>query len=295
MPVVFGQRQRAVFGAVAVACFAAMSCAPDGADAGPAASAPPTSSPFVTETTATPATPTSAAMPTTTAHAAATTTTSAPPAPPASQAPSTTAPVPTTTAPSAESVEPVTELDFRVNPPSHDDTAPPEWEIGVNVAAGLWQWSDASASHCVYIVVAPASGDPESPSIGLTVNSFRYFDAREPVALLDGEVIVGYNETDDFSGIISGTTYPDCFLERVAEHQGPTEELFAERYSDLDEGYGDASGESSEWACRAHSGPEPADRLDWEHTSDTPHPEVSCEVGVGILPGWWQWSEEIRG
>ena len=185
----------------------------------------------------------------------------------------------------------MTELDFRVNPPSHDDTAPPEWVIGVNVAAGLWQWSDASASHCVYIVVAPASGDPESPSIGLTVNSFRYFDAREPVALLDGEVIVGYNETDDFSGIISGTTYPDCFLERVAEHQGPTEELFAERYSDLDEGYGDASGESSEWACRAHSGPEPADRLDWEHTSDTPHPEVSCEVGDGILPGWWQWSE----
>lgn len=43
--------------------------------------------------------------------------------------------------------------------------------------------------------------------------------------------------------------------------------------------------------CKAHAGPEPADLLDWRTDFDEPHPEVSCEVGEGILAGWWQWHE----
>lgn len=60
-----------------------------------------------------------------------------------------------------------------------------------------------------------------------------------------------------------------------------------------------------EQPCYAHSGPEPAELLDWrvkyssaidssyDYSQGGPqiqgHPEVSCEVGVGILAGWWQW------
>lgn len=75
----------------------------------------------------------------------------------------------------------------------------------------------------MYIVVAPASDDPESPSIGLTANSFRHFDARKPVALLDGEVIVDYNETEEeISSYIAAISHPSCFLERTApEDESP--------------------------------------------------------------------------
>lgn len=43
------------------------------------------------------------------------------------------------------------------------------------------------------------------------------------------------------------------------------------------------------WECRAHSGPEPAEALDWRSDFDEDHPDVSCRVGKGIRAGWWQW------
>ena len=164
--------------------------------------------------------------------------------------------------------------------------------IGENVAAGLWQWSQQSASNCVFLVVAPAA-DPPGPRYGVPVDLFRYLDAREPIALLGGEVIIGYSAIDEFSDIIGGTSHPQCFLEWTAENDRPESELFVERYGDLDpDDIGDWSEQTTGWECRAHAGPEPVDRLDWKDDSGASHPEVSCEVGVGILPGWWQWSEQ---
>ena len=43
------------------------------------------------------------------------------------------------------------------------------------------------------------------------------------------------------------------------------------------------------WHCRAHSGPEPAELLDWQSDLDEDHPDVSCRVGEGIRTGWWRW------
>ncbi|WP_419864852.1 hypothetical protein [Candidatus Poriferisodalis sp.] len=50
-------------------------------------------------------------------------------------------------------------------------------------------------------------------------------------------------------------------------------------------------GQGGLWECRAHSGPEPAELLDWRSDHDEPHPDVSCRVGVGIRAGWWHWHE----
>lgn len=66
---------------------------------------------------------------------------------------------------------------------------------------------------------------------------------------------------------------------------------------------GDGARNNAGLPCYAHDGPEPADLLDWRvefsSTSDYSqggpqiqgHAEVSCEVGIGILAGWWQWHE----
>ncbi|WP_419838965.1 hypothetical protein [Candidatus Poriferisodalis sp.] len=43
------------------------------------------------------------------------------------------------------------------------------------------------------------------------------------------------------------------------------------------------------WHCRAHSGPEPAELLDWQSDFGEDHPDVSCRVGEGIRAGWWRW------
>lgn len=48
-------------------------------------------------------------------------------------------------------------------------------------------------------------------------------------------------------------------------------------------------GQGGLWECRAHSGPEPVELLDWRTEHDKPHATVSCRVGVGIRAGWWQW------
>lgn len=48
-------------------------------------------------------------------------------------------------------------------------------------------------------------------------------------------------------------------------------------------------GQGGLWECRAHSGPEPVELLDWRTEHDKPHADVSCRVGVGIRVGWWQW------
>lgn len=71
--------------------------------------------------------------------------------------------------------------------------------------------------------------------------------------------------------------------------------------ADVESGDGGSVRGRVEWPCYAHAGPEPAELLDWrvEFSSMTDysqggpqiqgHPEVSCEVGVGIRAGWWQW------
>lgn len=65
----------------------------------------------------------------------------------------------------------------------------------------------------------------------------------------------------------------------------------------------DRARREAEQPCYAHSGPQPVDLLDWRVEFDSTtdygqggpqvqqHPEVSCEVGIGILTGWWQWHE----
>ena len=239
-------------------------------------------------TTAVP-TPTAAAA---SASAASESTTSTTASAPGTSAPDTSVPPPTTTAAVAEdAVEPRTELDFRIDPDGPDDEEPTEWVVGENVLPGLWQWSQHAAANCIFLVVAPTNGSPGPRSYGVPVNWYRFLDGREPIALLASEVIIGYSAIDDISDIIGGTSHPSCFLEWIAENERPESETFFERYGELDkDDIADWSEESSSWECRAHTGPEPVDRLDWKHRSGTPHPEVSCKVGVGILPGWWQWS-----
>ena len=186
-----------------------------------------------------------------------------------------------------------TELDFRIDPDLPDDEGPTEWVIGENVAPGLWQWSQLSAANCIFLVAAPASDLPGPRYYGIPVDMYRFLDAREPVALLNGEVIIGYSAIDHFSDIIGGTSHPQCFLEWVAQNDRPEPEMFADRYGDLDKwDPGEGTRESSSWQCRAHAGPEPADQLTWKDDLGTSASEVSCEVGVGILPGWWQWNDQ---
>ena len=227
--------------------------------------------------------------------ATATTTVASEPAPSTtSTAPVTSEATPTTTtAAAAEDAEMRTKLDFRIDPNRPDDEEPTEWVIGENVAPGLWQWSQLSAENCIFLVVAPASDPPGPRYYGIPVDQFRFLDARAPIALLGGEVIIGYSAIDDPSDIIGGTSHPQCFLEWIAQNDRPDPEMFADRYGDLDEWEpGERSTEPSTWQCRAHAGPEPADRLDWKDHFATSAPDVSCEVGVGILPGWWQWSDQ---
>ncbi|WP_420609483.1 hypothetical protein [Candidatus Poriferisodalis sp.] len=45
-------------------------------------------------------------------------------------------------------------------------------------------------------------------------------------------------------------------------------------------------------ACNAHNAPVPAKKLDWVMERKNQLPDVSCEVGVGIRAGTWQWSED---
>lgn len=205
--------------------------------------------------------------------------------------PATSEPTPTTTTAAApDVVELRTELDFRIDPDRPDDDEPTKWVIGENVAPGLWRWSDSSASDCIYLVMTPA-GDPAAPRIsGSWLDQLVHLDAHEPVALLPGEWLLGYSDVDDGSKIIAGTSHPNCFLKWIAENDQPEAELLLERYGDRDDD--DGSAWSSSWTCHAHRGPEPVDRLDWSDEFGSSHPEVSCEVGVGILPGWWQWAEQ---
>ena len=206
--------------------------------------------------------------------------------------PVTSAPTPTTTTATEDVTEPRTDLDFRIDPDRPEDEGPTEWVIGENVVPGLWQWSQRSASNCIFLVVAPAA-DPPGPRYGVPVDLYRYLDAREPIALLGGEVIIGYSAIDEFSDIIGGTSHPQCFLEWTAPNDEPEPETFADRYGDLDKwDPDDWSTKSSGWTCHAHASPEPADRLDWTGEFASAQPEASCEVGVGILPGWWQWGEQ---
>lgn len=271
------------------ACLAAASCAADEFDAARTAIAPSDPAPPAAETTAAPTT-----LPPTTTTAVpepvATTTTT-------SNVPVTSAPTPTTTtAPedvTAEVTETRTELDFRIDPDLPEDEEPTEWVIGENVAPGLWQWSERSAANCIFLVAAPALGLDGPRYYGIPADLYRFLDAREPVALVDGEVIIGYSAIDDFSDIIGGTSHPQCFLEWTAHNDEPEPETFADRYGDLDKwDPDDWSTASSGWTCHAHEGPEPADRLDWTGEFGSAQPEASCEVGVGILPGWWQWGEQ---
>ena len=208
--------------------------------------------------------------------------------------PVTTAPTPTTEAAVAEdAAEQRTELDFRIDPGRPDDEEPAIWVIGENVAPGLWQWSNRSGPECIYLVMTPAA-DASTPRFsGSWLDQLAHLDAREPVALLPGEQLLGYSDTDDGSEIIAGSSHSRCFVEWIAENRQPEPEMFVERYGEADDDeLGDGSEQSSDWECRAHSGPEPADRLDWSADFGSSHPEVSCEVGVGIVAGWWQWAEQ---
>lgn len=211
-----------------------------------------------------------------------------------STVPATTAPTPTTAPAVAEdAVEQRTELDFRIDPDRPDDEEPGLWLIGENVASGLWQWSNRSGSECLYLVMAPAAGPSGKRVVGGWLDQLVHLDAREPVALLSGEQLLGYSDLDDGSEIIAGSSHPQCFLERIAENDRPDSEMLVERYGERGEDdVGDGSEPTSNWECQAHSGPEPVDRLDWHGSFGSSQPEASCEVGVGILAGWWQWTEQ---
>ncbi|WP_420439313.1 hypothetical protein [Candidatus Poriferisodalis sp.] len=198
-----------------------------------------------------------------------------------------------TTAPAVaeDAVEQRTELDFRIDPDRPDDEEPNLWLIGENVASGLWQWSDSSGSECLYLVMAPTAGPSGARIVGSWLDQLVHLDAREPVALLSGEQLLGYSDLDDGSKIIAGSSHPQCFLEWIAENDRPESEMLVERYGER--GEDDAGFEpTSNWVCQAHSGPEPVDRLDWRGGFGSSQPEASCEVGVGILAGWWQWTEQ---
>ncbi len=181
-------------------------------------------------------------------------------------------------------------MDFIIDPDRPDDEGPIEWVIGENVAPGLWQWSDRSASNCIYLVMTPATSLDEPRISGSWLDQLVHLDAHEPVALLRGERLLGYSDIDDASKIIAGTSHPNCFLEWTAENDRPEAEILLERYGERNDD--DESAWSSSWTCHAHAGPEPVDRLDWTGEFGSSDPEISCEVGVGIQPGWWQWSEQ---
>ena len=277
---VLGRRRCVVLALVAV-CLATASCAPDAPDAAPTSATPAISSTPVADTT----TPPTTLPPTTTVAPEPTDSTT-------STAPVTSPPTPTTAAAAAEDAEEQrTELDFRIDPARPEDEAPTRWVIGENVASGLWQCSNRSGSECLYVVLAPAAGSTGGRIIGSWPGQLVHLDARQPVALLSGEQLLGYSDVDDGSEIIAGSSHPQCFLEWIAENDRPEPELFVERYGERDE-FEDESELSSNWECRAHSGPEPVDRLDWHGSFGSSQPEVSCEVGVGILAGWWQWTEQ---
>jgi len=269
--------------ALVAVCLAAASCAPDAPDAASASTTPATSSPPVTDTT----TPPTTLPPTTTVASEPTESTT-------STVPATTAPMPTTAPAVAEdAVEQRTELDFRIDPDRPDDEEPGLWLIGENVASGLWQWSKRSGPECLYLVMAPAAGPSGKRLVGGWLDQLVHLDAREPVALLSGEQLLGYSDLDDGSEIIAGSSHPQCFLEWIAEHDQPDSEMLVERYGERGEDdAGDGSEPTSNWECQAHSGPEPVNRLDWHGSFGSSQPEASCEVGVGILAGWWQWTEQ---
>ena len=202
-----------------------------------------------------------------------------------------------------------TEVDFKYDEEDRDDNVPLDYVVGRDIASGVWQWSRLSANDCVFIAVAPEpwSWEPGEPARDIydeDVEFLWWLDARELVALATGEAIVGYSSNGGIDGMVSGISYPECFLERIGDNIALDEEIYAQRH---DSGSGGVEGgeylphEESElpdvpddgtgWQCRAHTGPEPVDRLDWRHVRYESSPEVSCVVGMGILPGWWQWHQ----
>ena len=181
--------------------------------------------------------------------------------------------------------------------------------VGQDIASGLWQWADRSAGTCVFVAVAPESwssgpGEPRRPLFDDDIKRLWWLDARSPVALVHGEAVIGYHWRPVITEMIAGTSHPECFLERIGDNDIPDEQIYAGRHDSGTGGIEDGKDLPFEapdvaevpegggaWECRAHMGPEPVDRLDWRDDSYTSRPQVSCEVGVGLLPGWWQWSE----
>ena len=201
-------------------------------------------------------------------------------------------------------------VDFTIDYDDDSRDGPIDYLVGRDLASGLWQWSDNSANSCIFIAVAPESwssapGESQRRIISQAdADRLWWLDARNPVALVHGEAVVGYNRLPVLTDMIAGTSHPECFLGRIGDNTAPDEEIYSQRHdagSGGIEGGEDLSFEEAEppvlpegdgsWECRAHRGPEPADRLDWRDDPNTSRPEVSCVVGVGISPGWWQWNE----
>ncbi len=202
-----------------------------------------------------------------------------------------------------------TVIDFSYDYDDPDSEEPPDFVVGRDIVSGLWQWSRLSASSCVFIAVSPepwssGPGEPQRPIYLNDIERLWWLDTRHPVALAVGETVVGYSSSASIDEMVSATSHPECFLERVGANSVAGDELFAQRH---DSGSGGivggediatvepdsqapSDGDTS-WRCKAHDGPEPADLLDWLDERGAPQPEVSCVVGEGILAGWWQWHE----
>ncbi|WP_419553095.1 hypothetical protein [Candidatus Poriferisodalis sp.] len=289
-------------GAAVIALCLTASCASDQPDAGPAGVAPTIAA---STSTAAPHESTPVAATSTTQSDSATTDASAP-AP--STAPPDSAASDTEDDP-AHASDLATLVDFRHDNDDSDAEGPVEYVVGRDIAPGVWQWSQLSAGSCIFVAVAPepwssGPGEPQRPIYQDDVERLWWLDARDPVALASGEAVIGYNSSANIDGMISATSRPECFLERTGDHSVPDEETYARRHdsgsggveggddipAEEPESAGEFEGDTS-WECRAHSGPEPVDLLDWRDEPGTQHPEVSCVVGEGILAGWWQWHE----
>ncbi len=171
--------------------------------------------------------------------------------------------------------------------------------VGVELAPGLWQWAANSRGNCLYIAVSPHPRRPDG-SYASPVDDIWWLDARGPVVLAEGEIVLGFAPQPNHDEMVISTNPVRCFLERVGSYTSGID-VYAQRHGserdrdmpELDDttdlvGVDEVDSEA-DWTCYAHVGPEPATQLDWSKASPDDHAGVSCVVGEGIAAGWWRW------